>query len=767
MMASRSLLRRARPDACMYRPPMQLYRIALPYRPAITLQRQCSTRTTSSNSASPPSQKLEMSNPLYRDLIKSIKNPFVRDSIHRLVQGEAVFDESISQDLHGTGNSLYFRVPELPPKMKGHSHDPEGIPLPPNTFRVSSTEELRSILGRILEYRARSLEDEENADYIRDRGDNGWYDNLNTSAEAAVENIKDEKKKEDTPQAESKKPESPPWESKIPDMPDWKPSESFEAFKGKLNQYFKTGSELVTNLPPGVSMTSVLEAMEQKVRKSRELLEKRKSGQDTAKTLNIDYEARKLRQGRRSHGFDNPRSMWGHREFLEHLSEARRKKESGDPESLGREEIKADEGLSHSSKPEPSVPPSKSNKFLEDAEIRVYSQVYPPWTTPASKDPKAAKLDDPSLLFEKGIRQARNTLSNIISMMPKAPESQATSSPNQEDKPLEKSQTPGTDTVEPVTERITLMDILNGTASSSPEKTEHKTDNPTAPVPLPEKPDSSEPPVNGRDSPPSAKVSSESTAGLLEAIATLSEKLSQANKRILELEAPSAGVPHFQKFTEYMDGALEAQYLNTRDYLEEEVLSGMRGVATRLESLEKTMQKILENQEAAATTAKSKDGACIYSTEGGESGEEPKVPVTVKLDEMDKANLQEVVDAAVKTAVTEIVAGIQDQNKEGQEALIVAIGEQVEGVINDCDLIESIVHEILATEGISKRLDLQCKIIVGQVLEMLGKDENGDLQRIVDAAVKTGTKDLEETVKSRLGDVQLKLFGMDRILRGM
>ncbi|KAF3285359.1 hypothetical protein TWF970_010422 [Orbilia oligospora] len=664
--------------------------------PAVALQherRNCSTRrTASSNSTSPPSQKLDMTNPLYRDLIKSIKNPFVRDSIHRLVQGETVFDESISQDLHGTGNSLYFRVPELPPTMKGHSHDPDGIPLPPNTFRVSSTEELRSILGRILEYRAYSLENEENADYIRAWGDEGLYDNLGTSETgAATENVKDDKKKkEDTPQAESKKSEPPKWEPKIPDMPDWNPSEKFETFKEKFNQYIKASSQLVPNRPPGVSMASVLETLEQQIRKSRESLEKKTSNQDTAKPLNIDYEARKQREDRLFHGVEKPRSMWGHREFLEHLSKARRKKTPGDFEPLSREEVKKDDSPSDS----PQEP-------LVDS-------------TP---------------------------------MTAKAPNPQLTSSFGQEDKPLEKSPTANTDDVEPATERITLMDILNGTASSSPEKAKQETEIPTTPAPLSGKHESPEPLVNDRSSTSSPKLLSESTSGLLEAVGALSVELSRAYERILELEARSAGPPDFQRFTEYVDKALDAQYINMRDYFEKEVLSETRDISASRWSLEKTMQKILENQEAAAA-AKSRDGACIYSTEGGEPGEEPKVPVTVQLDDMDKANLQGVVDAAVKTAIKEIVAGIEKYNDGNKENLAEAIAEEID--------------ELRYSSGLTETI---CKIIVGQVLEMLGKDENGDLQRIVDAAVKEGTKDLEETVKSRLGDIQLKLFGMERLLR--
>ncbi|KAF3296738.1 hypothetical protein TWF132_009260 [Orbilia oligospora] len=713
MMASRSLLRRARPDICRYRPPIHLYRIAIPYRPAVALQherRNCSTRrTASSNSTSAPSQKLDMTNPLYRDLIKSIKNPFVRDSIHRLVQGETVFDESISQDLHGTGNSLYFRVPELPPTMKGHSHDPDGIPLPPNTFRVSSTEELRSILGRILEYRAYSLENEENADYIRAWGDEGLYDNLGASETAAATESVKEKRKEDTPQAESKKSEPPKWEPKIPDMPDWKPSEKFETFKEKFNQYIKASSQLVPNRPPGVSMASVLETLEQQIRKSRESLEKKTSSQDTAKPLNIDYEARKQREDRLFHGVEKPRSMWGHREFLEHLSETRRKKTPGDFEPLSREEVKTDDAPSNS--------------------------------------PREPLLDS-------------------TPMTAKAPNPQPTSSFGQEDKPLEKSPTANIDDVEPATERITLMDILNGTASSSPEKAKQETEIPTTPAPLPGKHESPEPLVNDRSSTSSTKLLSESNAGLLEAVGALSVELSRAYERILELEARSAGPPDFQRFTEYVDRALDAQYINMRDYFEKEVLSETRDISASRWSLEKTMQKILENQEAAAAAAaKSRDGACIYSTEGGEPGEEPKVPVTVQLDDTDKANLQGVVDAAVKTAIKEIVAGIEKYNDDNKEDLAEAIAEEIDQLRYSSGLTETIVREILDSESMSRRLDIQCKIIVGQVLEMLGKDENGDLQRIVDAAVEEGTKDLEETVKSRLGDIQLKLFGMERLLR--
>ncbi|KAF3215679.1 hypothetical protein TWF106_008685 [Orbilia oligospora] len=683
--------------------------------PAVALQherRNCSTRrTASSNSTGPPSQKLDMTNPLYRDLIKSIKNPFVRDSIHRLVQGETVFDESISQDLHGTGNSLYFRVPELPPTMKGHSHDPDGIPLPPNTFRVSSTEELRNILGRILEYRAHSWENEENADYIRAWGDEGLYDNLGASETgAATESVKDDekKKKEDTPQVEPKKSELPKWESKIPDMPDWKPSEKFENFKEKFNQYVKASSQLVPNRPPGVSMASVLETLEQQIRKSRESLEKKTSHQDTAKSLNIDYEARKHREDRLFRGVKKPRSMWGHREFLEHLSETRRKKTPGDFGPLSREDAKKDDSPSDS----PQEPPVDS--------------------TP---------------------------------MTAKAPNPQPTSSVGQEDKPLEKSPTANTDDVEPATERITLMDILNGTASSSPEKAKQETEVPTTPAPLPGKHEPPEPLVNDRSSTSSTKLLSESNAGLLEAIGALSVELSRAYERILELEARSAGPPDFQRFTEYVDRALDAQYINMRDYFEKEVLSETSDISSSRWSLEKTMQKILENQEAAAAAAKSREGACIYSTESGEPGEEPKVPVTVQLDDTDKANLQGVVDAAVKIAIKEIVAGIEKYNDDNKEGLVEAIGEEIDAFRYSSGLTETIVQEILNSESMSRRLDIQCKIIVGQVLEMLGKDENGDLQRIVDAAVKGGTKDLEETVKSRLGDIQLKLFGMERLLR--
>lgn len=568
----------------------------------------------------------------------------------------------MSQDIHGTGNSIYFRVPELPPAMKGHSHDPDGIPLPPNTFRVSSTEELRSILGRILEYR----ENEYNAGYTRHWGENDLHKDSSVSA-TATEGTK-EKKKEDIPSTESRKSQSPISESKISKMPDWKSLEGFDAFKEKCNQYLKTGSRLVKDRAP---VSSVLEAWEQQTRKSTESPGKGKPSPDRGKTLNIDYEAGKNPPERQSYGLGAPAP----------------------------------------SKTDPTVSVSDSNGLLGHEEIRVLPKVY---------TPPAAKSTSPS---------------------------------DNEDKTPEKSRSQDTDTVEQASERITLMDILNGTATAS--------------VSPSEKPKSSETLVDSLNSTLNTGTSSDSTAGLLEVISTLSEKLGQANKRISELETPSAGVPvpDFQKFTDHMDQALATQYSDLRDYFEERVLSETRDVVARVGSLEKTMQKILENQEAAAAAAQSKDGACIYSTEGGGPGEEPEVPVTVKLDEIDKAGVQQVVDTAVKTVVEKVLDGIEENKEKDKEDMVDSVVDGLNDFRN-YGMVNAILGEVLDSDEISRRLDLHVKVFVGQVLEELGRDENGDLQKIVKAAVKAGTKDLEEGVKSRFGDVQLKLFGMERVLRG-
>ncbi|RVD82513.1 uncharacterized protein DFL_006937 [Arthrobotrys flagrans] len=702
-MALRSLqiLRRARAATDG---PMQLYRIDIPYRPTVTFQhrRNCSTRST--HFTNPPSQKLDMSNPLYRDLIKSIKNPFIRDSIHKLAQGETTFSESMSQDIHGTGNSIYFRVPELPPAMKGHSHDPDGIPLPPNTFRVSSTEELRSILGRILEYR----ENEYNAGYTRHWGENDLHKDSSVSA-TATEGTK-EKKKEDIPSTESRKSQSPISESKISKMPDWKSLEGFDAFKEKCNQYLKTGSRLVKDRAP---VSSVLEAWEQQTRKSTESPGKGNPSPDRGKTLNIDYEAGKNPPERQSYGLGAPAP----------------------------------------SKTDPTVSVSDSNGLLGHEEIRVLPKVYTPGANSTNMELRAPQTEDPFLPYKEDIREVKETLVKLIAMMPKAPAAKSTSPSDNEDKTPEKSRSQDTDTVEQASERITLMDILNGTATAS--------------VSPSEKPKSSETFVDSLNSTLNTGTSSDSTAGLLEVISTLSEKLGQANKRISELETPSAGVPvpDFQKFTDHMDQALATQYSDLRDYFEERVLSETRDVVARVGSLEKTMQKILENQEAAAAAAQSKDGACIYSTEGGGPGEEPEVPVTVKLDEIDKAGVQQVVDTAVKTVVEKVLDGIEENKEKDKEDMVDSVVDGLNDFRN-YGMVNAILGEVLDSDEISRRLDLHVKVFVGQVLEELGRDENGDLQKIVKAAVKAGTKDLEEGVKSRFGDVQLKLFGMERVLRG-
>ncbi|KAK6345294.1 hypothetical protein TWF718_007217 [Orbilia javanica] len=745
-MASRTLLRRTRPD----RLPMQLYRISFPYCSTVIFQHRLNCSTHSTSSSGPLSRDLDMSNPLYRELIKSIKNPFVRDSIHRLVQGTTTFSESLSQDLHGAGNSLYFRVPELPPRMKGHSHDPDGIPLPPNTFRVSSAEELRSILGQILEYRARNFDEEENADYLRDFVDTHLNEFSNRPAEA--DSVKE--KKTDTPTAESKNPQPPPSESKTNDSSDLKPSESFEAYKEKFNKYLKSGSQFVKDRVPSASMASALEAWEQRSKKSGEYLDKGEPSAYAGKPLNIDYEARRKRSERQLHdlGVENPRQRWGHREFLENLSEGRRKKNSDDAAKSIKEDIKMEE--------ERPIPVSAlgSDGPLEYGKAGTVSSAYKPGTdstNPGTTYSKAPQVEDPFLVYKKEIRELKKAVADLAFMIPKALASKSTNTPDRESQISERNENQDVDNIKPTTERITLMDILNGTASSKSENVEKNIETPIVSRPPPSKPKPSEQLVSDVDPSSDVSTSPEPDTRLLDAIATLSEKLARANQRISELETPSTSMPGFQKFTDHMDEVLATQYSDLRDYFEERVLSETRDVAARVASLEKTMQKFLDNQ--------SKDGACIYSTEGAELGEEPKVPVTVKLDEVDKAGLQKVVDAAVKTAVEEVIAGIQ----ENQESLVEAIADKVDDFRNYGDLIEIITREILDSEGVSKRLDVQVKIVVGQVLEMLGKDENGDLQRIVDAAVKEGTKDLEETVKSRLGDVQMKLFGIERVLRGM
>ncbi|KAK6528087.1 hypothetical protein TWF281_009343 [Arthrobotrys megalospora] len=681
-MASRSVLRLATP----HRLPLHLYRIAIPYHSTLTLQRQNFSTTTIR--PTPPSQNLDLNNPLYRDLIKSIKNPFVGDLIHKLVQGNITFTECLSQDLHGAGNSLYFRIPELPPKMKGHDQDPDGIPLPPNTFRVGSVEELRSILSRILMQRAGSETDiSEKCDESTGR------DNANVGA--AAESVK----KEDIPSAEPKTPPPPPPpppppKSNAPEELVWNPSESLDAFKARVEQYIKSGRKLVGEKVQGRSFSSVLEPLEQQVQQIRE----------------------SLRKGEVIASYNG---------FLE-------KRVKGKMRELGK------------------LRQLKKNQWEESIDGKI------------EKEAKEREAAQESVKEKLAMHQeSPATLNDSISK--RSTGSAATDSRSDT---LEKNQN-STDSIEPVAERITLMDILNGTASSNPQKVEEKTDStPTSVDAVPRKSRSWGTIVDDPDSPPMASASPAPHTEFL--ISKLSRELYEARNRISELEASSANVPDFQKFTDHMDEALATQYSDLRDYFEERVLSESRDVAARVGSLENMMQKILENQEAAAAAAaaQSKDGTCIYSTECSEPGEEPKVPVTVKLDDIDKAAIQEVVDTAVNTAVEKVLAGIDQNRKENNEDLVEAIVDAFED-FKSYYLVEKVMHDVLDSEAMSKHLNSFVTTLVRQVLEDLGKDENGDLQRIVDAAVKAGTRDMEETVRSKLGNIQFKLAGMERIVRGM
>ncbi|KAK6360544.1 hypothetical protein TWF730_006685 [Orbilia blumenaviensis] len=729
-MASRTLLRRAGPK----RLSMQLYRVGIPYYynpgPSLSVHRHNFATSTTYAYATPSSQKLDMNNPLYRDLIKSIKNPWVGDLIHKLVQGNASFSGTLSGgdlDLHGTGNSLYFRIPELPPTMKGHDQDPDGIPLPPNTFRVSSVEELRSILQRILVHRA-SLE----------RDENPGHDDSSTAAAASPEewNVKEEKETSPVkPEPSSRPPQPKPDEL---EMPAWNPSESIDVLKSKLNQYLESGSKLIKGRVSGVKVTSILESLEQQIRKSRELLEKERSSTATwsesrEKRLS-ERKAREVERRRRYHGSQ------------EKSGGIEKGEKRGVDQALrtGRTTMPTEFPLSSEMEKENRAPFEKDGTQAN----------------PEASGFKPLQSETPFASYEKDIRAAQTILENLVWKIPKPAVAETVGSSN--DKTPDKPETTRPDTIEPATERITLMDILNGTASSRLEKSEQKPEIPTVPSSFshqePRVPAvlSDEPTPSTTSSPP--RTSNE----LLEAIAILSEQLSQAHKRISELENPSSAAPLFQRYTDHMEEALATQYSDLRDYFEERVLSETRDVAARLGSLEKTTQKILENQEAAQT----RDGACIYSTEGSEPGEEPRVPVTVKLDEVDKAGIQQVVDSAVKTAVERVLVGIKKGNDENNEELVESILEGLED-FKTHGFVESVVHEVLDSEAMSRHLDQHVKIFVGQVLGELGQDQNGDLQRIVNKAVKAGTRDIEEAVKTRLADVQLKLVGMERVLRGM
>ncbi|EPS37908.1 hypothetical protein H072_8340 [Dactylellina haptotyla CBS 200.50] len=295
---------------------------------------------------------------------------------------------------------------------------------------------------------------------------------------------------------------------------------------------------------------------------------------------------------------------------------------------------------------------------------------------------------------------------------------------------------PTTDEIKPFTRHVTLMDLLRGaTSSSSQEPSAKFTENEPKTEP--------EHSVKIEQNPAEAPMSD-------------SERLRQVESDVQSLRDVINDL--------YEETASQDQLSSVHDIIVDGIQPRMEDLRDAIRTVNLNLEEVLSNQEHAkevAALAKTNIEGCVYTTDAQRSDGEPKVPVVVRLDEGDKYAIQ----SAVDTATSEIMAELSEK-MERISGVPADFSEQLEKASSR--IIEKTVEKALDRLLESSEIE---EIVEAIIMRRLGYDNIAELEEMIGTTVRAAmgkkTKDLEESLKERLGSVNTKLFTLEKMMKGM
>ncbi|KAF3914838.1 hypothetical protein ABW20_dc0104158 [Dactylellina cionopaga] len=639
-----------------------------------------------------------MENPLYRDLINSIKNPFIGRTIDQLVQSKDASRQTPILDEFGgtitrTGGSLYFRIPNLPPTVEGHRTDPDGIPLPSGSFRVTSVDELRRILTEILEHKKAAL------------GEQTW-EAADTELPNSNYNARD---LSGTYGGQPTRP-TPVLEKET--SPLSPPTESFDDFKARIQNDWNKDQE-------GEKRPAVPQSVHSQIRKLQESIRWLEQMQSVSGDLMPEHERyysnllkskkKQLVELKQQQSEADHTSQWIEASVYKNelRNRERQKKVAEDKIAQQQEEV-------------PSV------EFDSD--------IPPPKVSPSILSRRDFVSGAREFLDEGAFIRRFNTREDIVKRYPRTSGRLASLHRAAEDKKSTVA-SDSVDAFEPATERVTLMDLLRGSGSSSSRESARIA-------------------ANQRDKESEVDLS-ETLQGDQSKYETYQKEANRDISREAQNQRSDADTlqqPTKQESTSNID--FELLYNRIVERINEENTK----TAARINTLENLLHEVLENQEIAE--AKVKTEGCVYTNDSDDSDGEFRVPVVVRLDENDKEIVQKVVDGAVNDIMSKMDKKFEDIMSKIQTSEDLAS--------NRYSNLKGSITESLEDVIWSKDTAEYTEYMVDEVVRRLLENKDRALQDIISKAFKEINEDADEDIKMRLSSIQTKLFGMEKmIMRGM
>ncbi|KAK6542970.1 hypothetical protein TWF694_006903 [Orbilia ellipsospora] len=760
-MASRCFARLVRPTTAAH-----LRRITP--SSAVTLQSRYFTTIKSSNldinkstnTSKDGDHALSLDNPIYRDLIGSIKNRGIAKAVDYLARTKDPNARIADIGAFYPDKALYFNLPNLPPGVNGHESDPDGIPLPPGTFRASSVPELRAVLTEVLRAISRTGKSED-------------ADNSSTPENTAAS------------WNEITKEEVPPVTQKEAEISQSQSSRSLNeeqkyVHNGKAAEDAATGpdkeKESAAASETYREIAMAIERIEQKLKKLEN---------DESKRLqrgfarNVDLKRRLLRD------FDLEMLLPSHAyrvgEGVSTQGAPPNANESTNPAETTRKENletsstknsipESQEWFTRQDKPgadwDADVPPSMKGKF--------YAKI-------TQNFPKAGWINiegNNGSRFGFDIAAARKLLGLNDTMPAQSPPNASTAppvvkveNPEQSGKP-EKSSSPA-DEIEfkPVTKRVTLMDILRGSSGSSLADTEEPSSQSISKTEASnkvEKPEVSEGLRRNHQPREGKSVEFVDEGAEYSDPRQVTKGLEEYYEEYRQNEARSAPTELRDMFDTLIQRNEQGQQdlASFRSELEKTLESKLEIVNSRIDSLSTLLKQVLENQEKAAqeaATARNTAG-CVYTTHAEQSDGQPKVPVAVRLDEEDEKRIQEMVDTAVRTITNNIVYSLEQKIDAEIDRVPSYVSNHLQQQMPNMvqNAVNNAMVKVLKTEAFQELVEAA----VDQVAEVIDEDREERMKECMDGIVPEVTEALDGILKEKLAEIDIKLGKLQRLIKG-
>ncbi|KAF3919982.1 hypothetical protein AA313_de0209950 [Arthrobotrys entomopaga] len=714
---------------------------------------------------------LSLNNPLYCDLIGSIKNRGIAKAVDYLARSkdaDAKIADFRGLNLFSPDHALYFNLPKLPPGVNGHESDPDGIPLPPGTFRATSVYELRAILTDVLRATTAS-EKSGNADVSSTPGD---------TVSAWDQTIKGE------PTAASKE-ETEVTRQKFPRSLDGDQGESYRE-KHTEDAAVSSDKEKDRNATNDLLYSDIVMAIK-RIEEKLEKLEAKDGNRFLQRSLAhiLDIKRQQLRDldleglfsltnARRSGEDTSTRNATSNTQERTN-PEKTDGKENTESSSSKYKFPEIQEWFTRQDKPgvdwDADVPPSMNGKFCAKV---------------TRDSPKAGWIDiegNNGSRFGFDIATARKLLGLNDTIPEQGSPSASTVPPETKKEKPEQSGKPEEHSIpldeiefKPINKRVTLMDILRGTSGSPLSGKEEVSSQSTQTTEgsdqakTPELPESTKENQRLREGRPVEFVGEgienpdpfQNVKGLEEADYQYRQKTEQMRDQAPPTELLSVLNTLVRRIE------LQRQELSSFEFdMEKNLESKVEEIDGRIDHLSALLEQVLQNQEKAAqeaAAAKNTEG-CVYTTDAGQSDGKPKVPVAVRLDEEDERRIQDMVDRAGRIITNDVADNIGRLIHSEIDGVPAGVARHLQAQMPNMvqKAVNQAMIEALKTEAFKELVEAA----VNQVAEARDQEDFEDrVKDHMDRLVYEVIDAFEGVLEESLADMGTKLSKLQKQIKG-